>query len=493
MSLHSSYGPNPLRNLPLTDPKCKNDSCTAFQAAHNASQATVSYTRQFDYGHCTAWYFAIIILMFMIVHSSRNEGTRISRLNSGFLLPRRRRTKLIGAYRYLSYRRLRGPWVAFACLALSIAHTVPFLVAPLKDGGYAALHKQFYEPGGFEYTGTPALAILVGLAVFSIPAIRRRFYETFYFLHIALYISYLGLCFWHFGNLGDSWAYLWATLAIWLATVVFNRAFNVKGTWFNGSPVKLEGLSGGMTRLDVSAPAEFRWRPGQHCFLHMPGLELLGNHLFTIASAFNTFRIRGEEVDRKSKKLVSLFIRSHAGFTKKLATSVQNHAGTPPIAWLEGPYGGIPYQVEGSFDGLILVAGGAGVTACLPWLEHLMAQRTTHVAMRIRFIKFIWVVRHAEHLSWASGVVDAATRALRDDTHFLEACFYITGDNDMGENVPGDIEMGTLNTALPEGKTSSGQNDHVEGSAMAVPSPKIGDSTTGSRPFHGRRYLFSCS
>ena len=41
-------------------------------------------------------------------------------------------------------------WVAWMAFALSIVHTVPFIVAPLHDGGYAALHKQFYKPGGLE-------------------------------------------------------------------------------------------------------------------------------------------------------------------------------------------------------------------------------------------------------------------------------------------------------------------------------------------------------
>ena len=41
-------------------------------------------------------------------------------------------------------------WVARICLGLSVIHTVPFIVAPLKDGGYAALHKQYYSPGGLE-------------------------------------------------------------------------------------------------------------------------------------------------------------------------------------------------------------------------------------------------------------------------------------------------------------------------------------------------------
>lgn len=41
-------------------------------------------------------------------------------------------------------------WVGWSVFGLSVAHTIPFIVAPLPDGGYSALHKQFYKPGTFE-------------------------------------------------------------------------------------------------------------------------------------------------------------------------------------------------------------------------------------------------------------------------------------------------------------------------------------------------------
>lgn len=83
--------------------------------------------------------------------------------------------------------------------------------------------------------------MLFGLVVLSIPYLRHRFYEAFYHLHILLAISYVGLMFWHSGNLGDSWAYLWATIAVWLASILarffyFNQSFNVHNQWIEGSP-----------------------------------------------------------------------------------------------------------------------------------------------------------------------------------------------------------------------------------------------------------------
>ena len=48
--------------------------------------------------------------------------------------------KLNVFHRYLSY----------ICFGLSVAHTIPFIVAPLKDGGAKQLHKQYYKPGSLE-------------------------------------------------------------------------------------------------------------------------------------------------------------------------------------------------------------------------------------------------------------------------------------------------------------------------------------------------------
>ena len=41
-------------------------------------------------------------------------------------------------------------WTSWLCLGLSVVHTIPFIVAPLKDGGHKTLHKQYYKPGAFE-------------------------------------------------------------------------------------------------------------------------------------------------------------------------------------------------------------------------------------------------------------------------------------------------------------------------------------------------------
>lgn len=121
-----------------------------------------------------------------------------------------------------------------------LAHTVPCLVAPLYDGGYSALHRRFYKPGGFEVKKDTVVLVLCVVArigighgctrisefsldlfsYLSVPDTHHGLYEAFYFSYFFLAVTYLGLCFWHVGQEGDSWAYLWATLALWLLSVL---------------------------------------------------------------------------------------------------------------------------------------------------------------------------------------------------------------------------------------------------------------------------------
>ena len=222
-------------NLPLSDPRCNNISCNAFYAGYNYSQATLSFYHQFDYGHWVAWYYAIFILLAILVYATtlylngRPVNRKIEKSKPTIL------DKCQACRRYISYRRWSGRlsnslglpsmgmlifltidvavlaamsfairpyyrersgygspplgtrgglmaaaltpllialsgkvnpitmmtgigyeklnvihrWVGWMTFGMSVIHTIPFIVAPLKDGGYNALHDQFYAPDSF--------------------------------------------------------------------------------------------------------------------------------------------------------------------------------------------------------------------------------------------------------------------------------------------------------------------------------------------------------
>lgn len=272
--------------------------------------------------------------------------------------------------------------------------------------------------------------MLFGLVVLSIPYLRHRFYEAFYHLHILLAVSYVGLMFWHSGNLGDSWAYLWATISVWLASILarifyFNQSFNVHNQWIAGSPTHLEGLPGNMTRIDVLAPHGFSWRPGQHCFLRFSSLSIFDNHPFTIANSYtaSTTTVKAEN-HKGDPQSMTFFIRSHSGFTQKLSTYIKNNADISASVLVDGPYGGILSKVENAFDSVILVAGGAGITACLAWLQHITSSMKLQT-VRTKRARLIWAVHEAEHLNWVSTELSEIANA--DSSGSIEISFYVTG------------------------------------------------------------------
>jgi hypothetical protein len=90
-----------------------------------------------------------------------------------------------------------------------------------------------------------------------------------------------------------------------------------------------------MTRVAVSVPAGMRWKPGQHCYISVPGIAALGNHPFTIAS------IPHPEYYQGPNELV-LLIRECGGFTKLLGAHARNHSHlqlglSPPLGSPSNP------------------------------------------------------------------------------------------------------------------------------------------------------------
>ena len=61
------------------------------------------------------------------------------------------KANLVSALTGIGHERLNvvHRWVSGMVVGLSVVHTIPFIVAPLKDGGRRALRKQYYK-GSFE-------------------------------------------------------------------------------------------------------------------------------------------------------------------------------------------------------------------------------------------------------------------------------------------------------------------------------------------------------
>ncbi|KAF2798531.1 hypothetical protein K505DRAFT_333378 [Melanomma pulvis-pyrius CBS 109.77] len=213
-------------------------------------------------------------------------------------------TKLNVYHRYISY----------VIFCLGTVHTVPHLMAPIRDGGWSMLNK-LYANEQRVLSGTALYFTTFGLAFFSIPWIRRRFYEAFKCVHIFLGISYIGLLWWHVWGEYMSPYYVYATIAVLFSSNIIRIVYrhqNLRSfSNLNGFPTTLTHLHGNTTRVAIEVPKSLKWKPGQHAFLKMPIISTLGSHPFFIAN------IPSSEKEGITYEVVFL-VQRHKGFTKKL-------------------------------------------------------------------------------------------------------------------------------------------------------------------------------
>lgn len=99
-----------MTNLPITDPRCINESCTAFYAALNANQAAIAYASLGEHAHWMIWYFVAVTGVFTLVHGYHLYNDRV-----GLTGIRRSQTsipqKALALLRYITYCRINNPFL----------------------------------------------------------------------------------------------------------------------------------------------------------------------------------------------------------------------------------------------------------------------------------------------------------------------------------------------------------------------------------------------
>ena len=309
-----------------------------------------------------------------------------------------------------------------------------------------------------EYTGIAPFAVLVFLCLFSAPWFRQVCYELFVHSHIAAAIAFLGAMFWHCDNTGDSWYYLWATVAIWiiqLAARAWDKTsmFEVQQKQRTGTAhvQVLDDEAGQAAMLRISVHTSLKWSLGQHVFLRFPKLAVLDNHPFTIASVM---RKLSEKIGREGQTNELLFlVRPYSGFTKRLLQHAQAHESpdstvqdmpstTSPLkiraveshhVSIDGPYGGLEQHraMHRLYDHVILVAGGGGVSAMLPWLISLSRQiADLDEPCRVQRVDLIWCIRHASARAWIEQELRECLQLAGNSVH---VDVYVT------DGKPGDV------------------------------------------------------
>uniref|UniRef100_A0A060T4X6 ferric-chelate reductase (NADPH) n=1 Tax=Blastobotrys adeninivorans TaxID=409370 RepID=A0A060T4X6_BLAAD len=332
------------------------------------------------------------------------------------------KTNVVTMLTGVSYERLQvfHQTVAWMSLFFAWVHTIPFFLAFVWEGGSSYLHSEFVSDV-YYVSGTVALVMLCILTFFSVRAIRNMFYELFLHIHWPIGIAYLGVLWWHDDNALESWGYMWASLAVFGAGLLYRffqktNYLQLRGTWFRTDMATLRVLDDSAVEITVFTPTIASWTPGQHVFIRFLSIQPLGNHPFSLASI--------PEVDKESGYTKLRFVvRPYTGFTRMLYKMASTKVDASYSVLLDGPYGGVDRDVT-SFDTVVLCASGSGSTAVVPFLSYL--SKIPASSMRVKTIRLLWVIRHVEAFDWFKKEIDEAVERATAAGINVEARVHVT-------------------------------------------------------------------
>ncbi|EFQ98298.1 ferric-chelate reductase [Nannizzia gypsea CBS 118893] len=380
---------------------------------------------------------------------------------------------------------------ALAATLLAIVHSIAYTALYFLIAAYqSAFREKWFSMG---VVGTVAMSFLV---ILSCLWFRKKSYELFLLIHIALSAVIIAAMFSHVSIFsGEYDPYLWPLVAIWgfdrilrLIRIIYCniRVRFARGGLQHTSTVAYYDKLSDIIRLEVTPAATgISQKPGRYYFLYQPfrwtGYE---SHPFTLGAWVETPKpvtengsesgLSSNTVDENGKngglchgtkvsnsqnpggnssnEIKYIFwIRPYNGWTRQLRDQcVQSgDTATSTTLLLEGPYGDT--APLWAFESVLLIVGGTGITAAVPYIQdHIRRASSTAEGTCVKNITLIWSARQA------SFIHDVASRELRPafGREDFRASFYLT-DKSAAPIVPSPTcteTTSSLNTTLPDGR-----------------------------------------
>jgi hypothetical protein len=175
-------------------------------------------------------------------------------------------------------------------------------------------------------------------------------------------------------------------------------------------------LPGRTVRLTINTVVPLRWRPGQHVFLSIPAVRLFEAHPYTIVSIDDRAKgiapLGGNAALKNQGSEIVMLIRAQKGFSKALwdhvgkarkekesrgAGAQECAQGIKLRALVSWPLGSSARVSWDSYESLLIVCGGTGVTFGLSVLEYTcrrMARRDNDGGKyKTTRVRFVWILR----------------------------------------------------------------------------------------------------
>ena len=272
-------------------------------------------------------------------------------------------------------------WIARITWFLALTHAVGYSVyfgVYIGGGMYSKNFEKDYWRMGFFAMITISVILFQSMKIF-----RAKVYELFYRLHFLLAAIFLAGCWLHCHDIGwMQWVY--TAIAIWIIDrfVWFCRCIYLN---LSATPTEIIFSLHHDAIKAVLKPARiWQFKPGQYLYVSVPQIEVLSSHPFSVLRS-----TCGSEL--------TLLFKVEDGFTGKVYKQLQKSNGQATFKGIiDGPYGCC--SPVDRYDNILLIAGGIGISAILPYAQYLTKQSRTYER-----IQLVWVVRSIESLLWLNA------------------------------------------------------------------------------------------
>jgi hypothetical protein len=290
-------------------------------------------------------------------------------------------------------------WIARVFTLQAILHSVVAVHVYRVDGTYDA---QVVMP--YWIWGCVATVVAVVLTFGSGLFVRKFAYELFLIMHIVLSVTLIVGCWYHaydlYRFLGGYQVWLYAVIGVWF----FDRLARIARIIVAGPRrAKVIEISNELVRIDIPG---IRWvaDPGKHVYIYFPTLHKFRpweNHPFSVlptamltpstSRAMSGARSQSPtgDVEKAGTHVttvqrhhpavgISLYVRKSMGMTRSLRETESL------LTLLEGPYPNNSTKGILRCDRLLLIGGGIGITALIPF-----------AVSNYRNVKLAWSVKES--------------------------------------------------------------------------------------------------
>jgi NAD(P)H-flavin reductase len=259
----------------------------------------------------------------------------------------------------LHFHKVLAWWMALDTLIHSVAFTIQSL-------GYYVLYMKT-EP--YFAPGVAATVICGMLLLFSMPPIRKAYYEYFFTFHVLLAIAFIVTCWYHCNTLG--WLeWMIAASCVWF----FDRLVRViRMTAFGYRNAVLTVVGDDLFKVEVAKPSWWIHSPGTFSYIYFAGFLFWENHPFTSV-------IEGDNI--------CAYIRVKKGVTYRMYNKLLKNGNQMSCkVCLEGPYGGNVARSLNRYEDALLLAGGSGVPGILENAASVNQGKLIWVAQTLQLVK----------------------------------------------------------------------------------------------------------